>query len=187
MKDDVSSIKLKLRWEGSLGSLFTLTLTSNTGYIQIQGLADKILALAEHIKDLVGGVVYSARQGGAAPHNPSEPEPEVTDHGATEDDATNHSATNHGANHRGASAEATDHGATNHGATEEAAVGTGTSSSSSGVGASPITGNGNVQVGTVVINTPMEDSPGNATSQNAMSALINGLMNLVRSAPAPEG
>ena len=211
-KDDMSSIKLQLRWEGSKGSLFTLTLTPNTGYIQIQGPSDKTLTLAGHIQDLVGGVVYAARRGGAAPCNPNEGEPNVgatnegaNAHGASTE-ATDHGATNQGANHdgannHGASTEATDHGATDDGATddganhhgeasdhaatndsatEQAAAGTGTSSSSTGVGVSPITGNGNVQVGTVVINTLMEDSQGNATSQNVMNTLIHGLRNLFR-------
>ena len=192
VKDDVSSIKLKLRWRGPQGRLFTMTLTPNTGYIQIQGPADKILALAKHIQQLVGGDVHSARQVGAAPHNPSEQE---SGDGATNDGAdraADHGATDHAAHQQGTSQEAADHGATSHSATmeatvgtEEAAVGTGTSSTS-GVGVCPITGNGNVQVGSVVINTTVEDGQGSTAPQNAMNTLINGLRNLLLSTTPSE-
>ena len=165
MMDDKSSIKMKLHLEGSLGSLFTLTLTPNTGYIQVQGPADKVLNFAKHIQTFVGGDVYTSRQKGAAPHNPCE---QVR-------------ANNDVANHPGASTEATDPGANYHGAnrheatndrgTEQGAAGTGTSSSPR----SHIIGNHNVQVGTVVINTPRENSQENATSRNGMSRLINYL------------
>ena len=194
-QDDRASIKLKLRWDGPLGSLFTITLTPNTGYIQIQGPMDKTLTLAHYVRDLVGGDVYATRQAGAAPHNPSEHESDdgatnagsmASAHGAADHAAgqQSHGATDHAASQQGTtqraanddtpnSQEAADHGASGH-------------SGSIGVGVSPITGNGNVQVGTVVINTGPEDSEGNATAQAAMTTLINGVRNLLRRAPASE-
>ena len=171
MQDDSSSIRLKLRWEHSK---FTLTLTCNTGYIHIQGPGGKVLSLAQSIRDIVGGVVYTARHSGAAPTNPSEPEPgepepEFT---ATEPSGTNIPADN--------PFQATAHGATE--ATEAAmhnaahiAAGAGNPIDFSAVTTSPITGNDNIQVGTLVINAQRQDG-----EENAMSALISGMMNLLR-------
>ena len=167
VKDDQSSIRLQLRWEHSK---FTLTLTCNTAYIYIQGPGGKVLPLAQSIQDVVGGVVYIARQPGTAPRNPSEPEPEFT---TTVPSATNvaEPATAHGAIEP---TEAATHNAS------QIAAGAGTSVSSSTITSSPITGNDNIQVGTLVINAQTQDGEENTADQNAMQTLINGMMNLLR-------
>ena len=194
VKDDQSAIKLKLRWQHSL---FTITLTSNTGYIFIQGPNGKLLPLAETIRDLVGGVIYVARQPGVAPHNPSMTSA-TSDHEDDMSEATAHGttqATVHGTPVDGAT-EATVHGATGqaaaeaaiHGASEQASMPnasqTATSSvapSSSGtVSSSPITGSDNIQVGTLVINTQSQDVSDDISTQNVVDTLITGMMNLLR-------
>ena len=150
VKNDRSSIRLKLRWDGSL---FTITLTPNTGYIWVQGQAAKVLPLAQHIQEFVGGVVYSAKQPGAAPCNPAEDsqsEPEFT-HGPSAFHGPTDEATVHGAED-----EATVHGAT---------LAAGASRSSGGVASSPVTGNDNIQVGTVIINAQTQDNEENTAQQ----------------------
>ena len=219
--DDMSSIRLKLRWEGSQ---FTVTLTPNTAYITVQGPSGQTLRLAQHIQEVVGGTVYAAKEAGKEPFNPHEATQAATDHGAAEataelsatEAATDHSSssgeeapTDHGAaeataEHSATEAAtdhsssgeakqpATDHGAaeatTTHSATEATQPATvhgaaepepefaGTAPSAAGgtVSAS-VTGNENIQVGTVVINEqPTQDI-------RAMSALIQGMTNLLRS------
>ena len=199
VKDDQSAIRLKLHWEHSL---FTITLTSNTGYIYIQGPQGKLLPLAESVQDLVGGVVYAARLPGTGPHNPSTTSatsdhaddasgPPV--HGATE--ATVHGATAAATVH-GAAGQATVHGAIGqataeaaiHGASEQASMPNASEtaassvapSSSGTVSSSPITGSDNIQVGTLVINTQAQDGMEDISTQNVMNTLITGMMNLLR-------
>ena len=166
MMDDKSSIKMKLRWEGLLGNLFTLTLTPNTGYIQIQGPADKALTLAKHIQTFVGGDVYTSRRKGTTPHNPCEQvraNNDVANHAGASTEATDPGANYHGANH---------HEATNDRGTDQGAAGTGTSRSPR----SRIIGDHNVQAGTMVINMPRENSQENAT----ISRLIDYLRDFLR-------
>ena len=67
--DDTSSIRLKLRWEGSQ---FTVTLARNTAYITVQGPSGQTLPLAQHIQEIAGGTVYAANEPGNAPSNPHE-------------------------------------------------------------------------------------------------------------------
>ena len=87
--DDMSSIRLKLRWQGSQ---FTVTLTPNTAYITVQGPSGQTLHLAQHIQEVVGGTVYAAKEAGKEPCNPHEATQAATDHGAAEATAA-HSGT----------------------------------------------------------------------------------------------
>ena len=189
--DDTSSIRLKLRWEGSQ---FTVTLTRNTAYITVQGPSGQTLPLAQHIQEIVGGTVYAAKEPGKAPSNPHEATQAATDHGAAEATAE-HSATEAATDHNSsaeATRAATDHGAaeattthsapeatqpaTVHGVAEPEPEFAGTAPSAAGGAVSAsVTGNENIQVGTVIINEqPTQDI-------RAMSALIQGMMNLLRS------
>ena len=186
--DDMSSIRLKLRWEGSQ---FTVTLTPNTAYITVQGPSAQTLLLAQHIQEVVGGTVYAAKEPGKAPSNPHEATQAATEHSAAEVRAE-HSATEAATDRISSEVTqpATDHGAaeatTTHSATEATQPATihgaaepepefaGTAPSAAGgtVSAS-VSGNENIQVGTVVINEqPTQDI-------RAMSALIQGMINLL--------
>ena len=162
-KHDDSSCLLKLRWEGAK---FTVTLTPNTTYITVQGPSKQTLPLARHIQSVVGGIVYAAKHRGKSPSNPSV----ATDHGATTGTtgAADRSHTDHGATEpepesADSAPVAADHGATaaNHGAT-------------SGVASSSVSGNDNIQVGTVIINEPP------VQSERVIEAVIHGMMNLMR-------
>ena len=227
--DDMSSIRLKLRWEGSQ---FTVTLTPNTAYITVQGPSGQTLHLAQHIQEVVGGTVYAAKEAGKEPCNPHEATQAATDHGAVQA-ATDHGAAEATAAHSGTEAAtdrsssgeeaATDHGAaeataehsateaatdhsssgeakqpaTDHGAAEATTAHSATEatqpatvhgaaapepefagtapSAAGGTVSASVTGNENIQVGTVVINEqPTQDI-------RAMSALIQGMTNLLRS------
>ena len=75
-ENNASVLRCKVR-QGAM--LFTITLTSNTGYIHVQGPSGSLLDFANHLVQVVGGVVYVARAPGASPTNPAnEPEPEVS-------------------------------------------------------------------------------------------------------------
>ena len=120
------------------------------------------MPLAQHIQEIVGGTVYAAKEPGKAPSNPHEATQAATDHGAAEA-TTTHSATE-------ATQPATVHGVAE---PEPEFAGTAPSAAGGAVSAS-VTGNENIQVGTVIINEqPTQDI-------RAMSALIQGMMNLLR-------
>ena len=68
-KDDASSIRCKTRWRDSL---FTLTLTSNTGYITLQGPSALLLAFGSHVVRITGGALHVAKAPGRPPCNPEE-------------------------------------------------------------------------------------------------------------------
>ena len=69
-KDDASSIRCKARWRDAL---FTLTLTSNTGYITVQGPSTLVLAFGSHVASITGGALHVAKATGPPPCNPEEP------------------------------------------------------------------------------------------------------------------
>ena len=69
-KDDASSIRCKARWRDAL---FTLTLTSNTGYITVQGPSALVLAFGSHVASISGGTLHVAKATGPPPCNPEEP------------------------------------------------------------------------------------------------------------------
>jgi hypothetical protein len=82
--------RCKVDWQGAQ---FTLTLTSNTGYITVQGPSGKNLDFAKHVMSMVGGRVFVAREPGSSPRNPGV-EPDAEKPAAEDHDAA---AENHGA------------------------------------------------------------------------------------------
>lgn len=69
VKDDASSIRCKARWRDAL---FTLTLTSNTGYIYVQGPSALLLAFGSQVASITGGALHVAKAPGRPPCNPPE-------------------------------------------------------------------------------------------------------------------
>ena len=65
--NDASFTRMKATWRGSR---FTLTLTGNTGYVFLQGPSASLLAFGSHVANAIGGVLHTAKNVGAEPHNP---------------------------------------------------------------------------------------------------------------------